>query len=127
MNNNYSAFNITINGITPSASYSNINSGFSGTINAEKFEIGNGLKGSYINQLAIWDSDQSLNVLDIYNDGNSLDLTNLTEPPLKLYTMGDSYLDIFPHIFNYADLNDTTSFLTMINQTSSNIVNIAPP
>jgi hypothetical protein len=73
-----------------------------------------------IDEVAIWNSDQSANISTIYNSGIPNDLCTLN--PLSWWRMGDG--DTFPTLTdNGSGGNDGT----MTNMTSGNIVEDVPP
>jgi len=81
----YSRFKFYANGSLVSTSNTHQNFGYSGSIKDELFQIGKkGATTSYIrgggriDELALWDSDQSANISNIYNSGSPLDLSGLT-------------------------------------------------
>jgi len=72
-----------------------------------------------IDEVAVWNSDQSTNISTIYNSGIPDDLCTLN--PLSWWRMGDG--DTFPTLTdNGSGGNDGT----MTNMSSGNIVNISP-
>ena len=115
------------NGVLQSTSNSNRNSGWAGTIKNELFRVGRkGLSTFYmrsgckVDELAVWGSDQSSNASDIYNSGNTHDLSLLTTSPNHFWRMGDG--DTYPTI---QDVIGSADF-TMVNMTSADIVNDTP-
>lgn len=122
----YSRFNIFINGVSVSLSTSNDNNGWSGSIKDEYFRIGrNGTHNNYlrdclIDELAIFNSDQSSNISDIYNSGVTHDLQLLANPPVHWYRMGDG--DTFPTLQD----NIGSADMTMYNMTLADIVSDVP-
>ena len=70
--------------------------------------------------MAIWSSDQSANIADIYNSGVTHDLAILSNPPQHYWRMGDG--DTFPL------LEDAIGSLnaTMVNMTVADIVSDVP-
>ncbi len=123
----YSRFKMYANGVLLTTSNTNRNSGFNGDIKDELMRVGRqGLStfymrsGSRIDELAIWGSDESSNASDIYNNGNTHDLTSLTTPPNHFWRMGDG--DTYPTI---QDVVGSADF-TMNNMTVADIVNDVP-
>ena len=99
-------------------------------ITGNDFRIGRFASGNYLNggdkidELALWDSDQSSNVSDIYNSGTTHDLSLLTNAPDNYYRMGDALTDTSSAIDNVmSSVNDQ---MLMNNMTVSNIVTDAP-
>jgi hypothetical protein len=123
----YSRFNFYVNGALVTTSNTHSNFGWSGSVNDELFTIGRrGIGTNYIrgngriDELAIWGSDQSANVADIYNGGSAHDLTLLASPPLNWSRMGDG--DTYPTLTD----NVGSADFTMNNMTVANIVNDVP-
>jgi hypothetical protein len=94
VNTSYSRFKIFIDGAEVSYSNSNSNYGYSGSVLAEVYNIGrqtsgNYLLGSLVDEYALWNSDQSGSVADIYNSGTIHDLNALTTAPDLWLRLGD--------------------------------------
>ena len=101
----YSRFTIYINGtaLTPIATASN--SGYDGDLSGANpsdniFRIGrasnvhNNYYQGTINQVAIWDTDQSANIATIYNSGATQDLSLLAVAPTHYYEIESSVTTI---------------------------------
>ena len=73
-----------------------------------------------VDEIAIWDSDQSSNISNIYNNGVTHTLTLLTHPPVNWWIMGDG--DTYPVIKDNVSGVD----LTMYNMTIDGITTDAP-
>ena len=123
----YSRFKFYANGSLVSTSNTHQNFGYSGSIKDELFQIGKkGATTSYIrgggriDELALWDSDQSANVADIYDNGDTHDLSLLTTPPNNWWRMGDD--DTFPVLQDGIASAD----FTMNNMTVADIINDVP-
>ena len=122
----YGRFAIYIDGALQSTTNSNNSYGFNGTIKAEQFRIARKAGGSnysrdnLIEEIALWASDESSNVSDIYNSGTTHDLTQLTSPPDHYWRMGDG--DTFPTLTD----NSGSLDLTLYNMTAADIVNDVP-
>lgn len=122
----YSRFKFYINGVLRTKSNSHSNFGWSAAIPSDLFRIGRRTGGNYIqnqgkvNELAVWDSDQSANVAAIYNAGVPHDLSLLATAPDNWWRMGDG--DVFPTIQDNIGSSDGTLF----NMTSADIVSDAP-
>ena len=122
----YSRFKIYKNGVLQTTTNSNSNFGFSGAINTEYFRFsrltssGQYSRNCNIDEMAIWSSDQSANIADIYNSGVTHDLAILSNPPQHYWRMGDG--DTFPL------LEDAIGSLnaTMVNMTVADIVSDVP-
>lgn len=127
LNNYYNRFNIYKNGTNQSLSMSHNNYGWSGSVKDEYFRIGrNGTSGNYmrnnclIDELSIFDSDQTANISSIYNGGVTHDLGLLSTPPVSYWRMGDG--DTYPTLIDVIAGVD----FTMNNMTSADIVNDVP-
>ena len=92
------AFTLSINGVNGSSQAAHGNYGWSGAIIADKFRIGR-LKGSTtsayvsggsVNQVAVWDTDESANLATIYNSGATQDLSLLASAPAHYYEIESS-------------------------------------
>jgi len=125
----YSRFKFYADGVLKSTSNTHQNFGYSGSIKPEIFQIGKkGNATSYIrnngklDEVAVWDSDQSANISSIYNSGSPLDLNGLTESPLHWWRMGDG--DTYPFLFDTGSQANCT--LVMSNMTAADIVNDVP-
>ena len=129
----YSRFKIYIDGNLQATSNSNSNYGWTSAIDPDNFRLGRFTVGNHlrhdakIDELALWDSDQSGNVADIYNGGATHDLELLTTPPVHWWRMGDGKAtdntpDAFPNI------QDTigSAVFVMNNMTAADIVNDVP-
>ena len=73
-----------------------------------------------VDELAVWGSDQSGNISDIYNSGSTQDLEQLDTPPSHWWRMGDG--DTYPNIQD----NVGTADFVMYNMTAADIVTDAP-
>ena len=129
LSNYYSRFKMYTNGVLQSTSNTHQNFGYSGSIKSELFQIGKkAYSTSYIrsngklDEIAIWNSDESLKHSDIYNSGVPFDLSGLTSNPLHWWRMGDG--DSFPYLYDSG--SSANCILIMNNMLSSNIVNDTP-
>lgn len=126
VNNYYSRFKIFINGVE--TTYNNINSnfGYSGAVQASNLRIGRYAQGDYmrnncrVDEVAVFDSDQSLNAALIYNLGVPFDMTTLLQQPVSWWRMGDG--DTYPTLVDSIGSAD----FTMVNMTAADIVNDVP-
>tara|TARA_R110002153_G_scaffold71682_6_gene187839 strand:+ start:5917 stop:9807 length:3891 start_codon:yes stop_codon:yes gene_type:complete len=125
----YSKFKIYVDNVLQSPIGVASNGGYSGVISGSDpsnniFRIGrasnvhNNYFGGIINQLAIWNSDQTSNVSDIYNSGATQDLSLLTTAPSHYYEIESSVTTITDIIGN-ADL-------TGYNLAASDLVSDTP-
>ena len=126
INDYYSRFSIYKNGVETSYNNSNTNYGYNSDIKDDEIHVGRYVFGNHmrnncrVDELAIFDGDQSANVADIYNSGSPFDLSGLTNPPSNWWRMGDG--DTYPLL---SDSIGTLDF-TMVNMTAANIVNDTP-
>ena len=127
INNYYSRFKIYVDGVNQTTNNTNSNYGWSGAISGQNLRIaklvsGNTLNGEKIDELAIWDSDQSSNISDIYNSGFPFDFSTLTNEPKHWWRMGDG--DTYPYLQDNG--TEANCVFQMYNMTSANIVNDVP-
>ncbi len=128
LSNFYSRFNVFVDGvnITSSGSWSHNNFGYSGGIDADNFRVGRYASGNYlqsgckVDELAIWNSDQSSNVNSIYNSGSTFDLSTLGTSPTHWWRMGDG--DTYPTLQDQIG----TAHFVMYNMTVADIVSDVP-
>ena len=127
LNDYYSRFKIFIDGIEQSLDLNHNNDGWSGSIKNEFFRVGEASfggkhmrNGCLVDELALWDSDESSNIVDIYNGGSTHNLAILTSIPTHFWRMGDG--DVYPTIEDNVGSLD----FTMFNMVSSDIVNDVP-
>ena len=122
----YSRFSIFVNGSAATTTNTHSNFGTTQEILSNVFNLarrvtGQSLRaGGKLNEVAVWDSDQSANISDIYNGGVVVDLSTLTTPPDGWWRMGDG--DTFPTIEDNIGSSDGTLF----NMTASDIVSDVP-
>jgi len=123
----YSRFKIFIDGSVQTTNNSNNNYGWTSGIDADNFRIGRFTSGNYmrdcrVDELAIFDSDQSSNISSIYNGGSPFDLSTLTTEPNHWWRMGDG--DTYPNLQD----NGTAAncVFVMYNMTAADIVNDVP-
>ena len=101
----YSRFNIYIDGVLKTPVGVASNNGYDGAISGANpsdniFRIGrasnvhNNYFGGIINQVAIWDTDQTANVSTIYNSGATQNLSSLTTAPANYYEIETSVTTI---------------------------------
>ena len=127
INQYYGRFNIFIDGVLKNTTNSHSAFGYNGSIDADNFRIGrynsgNYMRGCRVDELALFDSDQSANISDIYNGGSAFDLSTLTTIPNHWWRMGDG--DSFPYILDNG--SEANCIFQMYNMTSADIVNDVP-
>lgn len=126
INDYYGRFEIWIGGSSQTNTNSHSNYGYSGEIVDDYFRIAengnssNHIRDGIVDEIAIWDSDQTANVATIYNSGVPHDLSLIGTPPTHWWRMGDG--DTFPTIEDNIGSLD----FTMFNMTVSDIVNDVP-
>jgi hypothetical protein len=128
INNYYSRFSIYIDGVLQSTTNSHSNYGITTGLTGQNLRIGRYNTSNYmrssakLDEVAIWDSDQSANVSSIYNSGTPFDLSTLGTQPKHWWRMGDG--DTYPNLQdNGTEANCT---LVMYNMTSADIVSDVP-
>ena len=129
MSTYYSRFKFYANGVLKSTGNTHQNFGYSGSIKDELFHAGKkGASTSYIrdggklDEIAIWNSDQSANISSIYSGGSPSDLSLLAAQPKHWWRMGDG--DTYPNIQDVGTEANCT--FVMYNMTSADIVNDVP-
>ena len=121
----YGRFKIYIDGTLMTTNNSHSNFGYTGSVVGQnlrvgRFSSGNYMRGCRVDELAIWNSDQSSNISDIYYSGVTQDLSDLNNPPNHWWRMGDG--DTYPNIQD----NVGTAIFVMNNMTAADIVTDAP-
>ena len=128
INNYYSRFKIFIDGAQVTTTNTNSNFGYSNGIVGQNFRIGRWNTSQYlrnnckVDEIAVWDSDESASASDIYNGGVPKDFSLLTTEPKHWWRMGDG--DTFPFLFDTGTEANCT--FVMQNMTSADIVNDVP-
>ena len=127
ISNYYSRFEISFDGVAQTTNNTHSNYGWSGAITGQNFRIGklvsgNTLNGEKIDEIAIWNSDQSSNISSIYNSGSPFDLSTLAAKPIHWWRMGDG--DTYPNLQDSGTAANCT--FVMYNMTSADIVNDVP-
>ena len=126
MSNYYGRFKIFIDGAQQTTSNSQSNFGYTVGIVGQNLRVGRFASGTHmrdncrVDELAIWGSDQSGNISDIYNSGSTHDLEQLDTPPNHWWRMGDG--DTYPNIQD----NVGNATFVMYNMTAADIVTDAP-
>jgi len=125
VSSSYSTFKIYIDGSLQSTSNSNSNYGYSGGIDPDNLRIGRQSSGLHlqddkIDEVAVWNSDQSGNVSSIYNSGSTHNLSDLSAAPSHWWRMGDG--DTYPNIQD----NIGNAHFVMYNMNSADIITDAP-
>ena len=123
----YSRFKIYIDNTLQNTSNTHSNYGWSSSIVGQNWRIGRFASGSHmrganVDELNIWDSDQSSNVSDIYNSGNVFDTMTLTDQPSHRWRMGDG--DTYPNLQDSG--TEANCVFVMYNMTSADIVSDVP-
>lgn len=130
VNDYYSRFDFFIDGVSVSSSgsWTNDNYGWSAGIDADNLRVGRYQSSQYmqggckIDELAIWDSDQSSNVSTIYNSGTPFDLSTLGTQPKHWWRMGDG--DTYPNLQDSG--TEANATFVMYNMTAADIVSDVP-
>ena len=111
VSNYITAFTFSINGVNGSSQAAHGNYGWTGNIIADRFRVGRLIgattsayvNGGSVNQVAIWDTDESANLATIYNSGNTQDLSLLASAPAHYYEIETSVTTI-PDLVGSANL-----------------------
>ena len=125
----YSRFNIYVDNVLQTAIGVATNGGYDGVISGANpsdniYRIGrasnvhNNYYDGTINQIAIWDTDQSANVSTIYNSGATQDLSLLATAP-------NHYYEIETSVTTITDIEGSAD-LTGYNFVGANVVNDVP-
>jgi hypothetical protein len=127
LSNYYSRFSIYIDGVLQTTSNSHQNYGYTSGVDADNFRVGRFLSGNYmrdcrVDELAIFNSDESSNISDIYNSGTPFDLSTLATPPVHWWRMGDG--DTYPFLQDSGTAANCV--FQMYNMTAADIVNDVP-
>jgi hypothetical protein len=130
ISNYYGRFSIFIDGVNavPNGSWSESNYGWSSGIDADNLRVGRYGSSQYmqggckVDEIAVWDSDQSANISSIYNSGTPFDLSTLGTEPKHWWRMGDG--DTFPYLQDSG--TEANCIFQMYNMTASDIVTDAP-
>ncbi len=127
INNYYGRFGMYIDNTLQTTSNTHSNYGYSGSIvghnwRVGRFASGSHLRGARLDELALWDSDQTSNVSDIYNSGVPFDFGTLTDDPVHWWRMGDG--DTYPFLQDNGSAANCV--FQMYNMTSADIVSDVP-
>lgn len=127
LSNYYGRFEIFVDSVSQTTSNSHSNYGYTGSISGQNLRLGklvsgNTLTGEKIDEFAIWNSDETFNVSSIYNSGTPFDLSELTNPPLHWWRMGDG--DTYPTLQDSGSAANCD--FVMYNMTAANIVSDIP-
>ena len=128
INDYYSRFKIFKNGIQLTTINSNSNYGITSALSGQNLRIGRYNNSGYmrssckVDELAVWDSDQSGNVSSIYNSGTPFDLLTLASPPKHWWRMGDG--DTYPFLQDSGA--EANCIFVMYNMTAADIVSDTP-
>lgn len=128
INDYYSRFSIYIDDVVQTTTNSNTNFGYGGAISGQNLRVGRYTSGNYmrnsckVDELAIWDSEQSSNSAAIYNSGNPFDLSTLGTAPKHWWRMGDG--DTFPLLQDNG--TEANCVFQMYNMTVADIINDVP-
>lgn len=128
INSYYGRFSIYIDGsnAVPGGTWSESNYGWSSSIVGQNLRVGRYQSSQYlqggckVDELAIWGSDQTANIANIYNSGAVHNLSALATGPDHWWRMGDG--DTYPNIQD----NVGTAHFVMYNMTAADIVSDTP-
>ena len=128
INDYYSRFKIFKNGTQLTTTNSNSNYGITSSLSGQNLRVGRYNNSGYmrsgckLDELAVWDSDQSGNVSSIYNSGVPFDLSTLGTQPKHWWRTGDG--DTYPYLQDSGTEANCT--FQMYNMTSADIVSDVP-
>jgi hypothetical protein len=128
INDYYSRFKIYIDGNQQTTSNFNLNYGNTTSLSGQNLRLGRYNSSAYmrnsckIDELAIFDSDQSGNISSIYNSGAPFDLSTLGTQPKHWWRMGDG--DTYPLLQDSG--TEANCVFQMYNMTVADIVNDVP-
>lgn len=128
INDYYSRFKMFIDGVEQTTINSNSNYGITTALNGSNLRVGRYNSSAYmrngckIDELAVWDSNESSNIASIYNSGVPLDLSGLASNPVHWWRMGDG--DTYPYLLDTGSA--ANCIYIMYSMTSSSIVNDVP-
>jgi len=128
LNDYYGRFKIYLDGVLQTTNNSQSNFGWSGSVDPDSWRVGRFTSGTYmrnnskVDELNIWDSDQSSNASELYNNGVVFDTMTLTDQPVHRWRMGDG--DTFPYLFDTGSA--ANCIFIMNNMTAANIVSDVP-
>ena len=123
----YSRFKIFIDGSLQTNNNTHSNYGYSGSIVGQNWRVGRFASGTHmreakVDELALFDSDESANIADLYNSGSVFDLSTLSPEPKHWWRMGDG--DTYPNLQDSG--TEANCVFVMNSMTSSDIVNDVP-
>lgn len=128
INDYYSRFKIYIDGNQQTTLNFNLNYGNTTALSGQNLRLGRYNTSAYlrnsckIDEVAIWNSDQSSNVSNIYNSGIPFDLSTLGTQPTHWWRMGDG--DTFPYLQDSGTAANCV--FQMYNMTVADIVSDVP-
>ena len=128
INDYYSRFKIFMDGVQQSTTNSNSNFGITTALSGQNLRVGRYNTSSYmrgdckVDELAIWDSDQTGNIASIYNSGAPFDLSTLGTQPKHWGRLGDG--DTYPILQDSG--TEANCHFVMNNMTVADIVNDVP-
>ena len=128
INNYYSRFKIFIDGVQQTTTNSNSNFGITTGLIGQNLRVARYNAGNYlrnnckIDELLVFNSDQSGNVSAIYNSGTPFDYSLLTTPPVHWWRMGDG--DTFANLQDSGTIGGAV--FIMNNMTAADIVSDVP-
>ena len=126
INNYYSRFGVYIDGSAQTTTNTHSNFGWSGSIVGQNWRVGRFASGSHmrnanIDELALFDSDQTANIATL--SASPFDLMTLTTQPKHWWRWGDAN-DSFPNMQDYG--SQANCIFVLNNMTAANIVSDVP-
>ena len=128
LNTYYSRFKIYIDWVLQTTNNSHSNYWYTWNVDPDNLRVWRFVSWNYmrnnckVDELAIWDSDQSSNISSIYNGWSPTDLMNLSSKPKHWWRMGDG--DTFPNLQDRG--SEANCVFVMNNMTSADIVSDVP-
>lgn len=128
LNTYYSRFKMYIDGVQQSTTNSHANYGNTTALSGQNLRIGRYNSSAYmrnsckIDELAVWSSDESGNISDLYNAGTPFDLSTLSSAPKHWWRTGDG--DTYPYLQDSGSEANCT--FQMYSMTSADIISDVP-
>ena len=91
----YSRFSIWVNGVSVAPSETHANNGYDGSVGNTYFIAGGTNSGQYLQagfelgELAMWSTDETANIADIFGGGAPVNLANISSAPQHYYRFND--------------------------------------
>ena len=122
----FGEFKVYIDGALQTTVDTPINNGYTGAMDIQSINMGILFGNDYtgkVDEIALFDADVSSDVSNIYNGGNTHNLSDLATPPVNWWKI-EPAVDSFPII---TDVVGGIDFDSVANLTLSNVNNDTPP